>query len=71
MEVSSSGDQDLQNNRVTILVGSLVDSDGDGVADNEDAFPEDPLETADTDNDGIGNNADSDDDGDGYSDLIL
>jgi len=40
------------------------DSDGDGVPDNEDAFPNDPAETTDTDGDGIGNNADTDDDGD-------
>lgn len=40
------------------------DSDGDGVPDNEDAFPNDPTETTDTDGDGIGNNADTDDDGD-------
>ena len=40
------------------------DSDGDGVADNEDAFPNDPEETTDTDGDGIGNNADTDDDDD-------
>jgi len=42
----------------------IVDSDGDGVPDNEDAFPNDPNEWEDTDGDGIGNNADTDDDGD-------
>ena len=41
-----------------------VDSDGDGVPDDEDAFPNDPNESVDTDSDGIGNNADTDDDGD-------
>lgn len=45
-----------------------VDSDGDGVVDDEDAFPNDASETLDTDGDGIGNNADSDDDGDGVAD---
>lgn len=45
------------------------DSDGDGVVDPEDAFPNDPTETIDTDLDGIGNNADSDDDNDFYSDV--
>ncbi|MCB1844146.1 MAG: hypothetical protein KDI09_14380, partial [Halioglobus sp.] len=47
----------------------LTDSDGDGTPDSEDAFPNDPFETLDTDNDGIGNNADPDDDNDGVSDL--
>ena len=42
----------------------VVDSDGDGVPDDEDAFPNDPNESVDTDGDGIGNNADTDDDGD-------
>ena len=42
----------------------VVDSDGDGVPDSEDAFPNDPNESVDTDGNGIGNNADTDDDGD-------
>jgi hypothetical protein len=45
------------------------DSDGDGVADAYDAFPNDPSESVDTDHDGIGNNADTDDDNDGISDA--
>ena len=45
------------------------DSDGDGVADDEDAFPDDPNESVDTDGDGIGNNADTDDDNDGLLDV--
>lgn len=45
-----------------------LDSDGDGVPDVEDAFPDDPEETLDTDIDGIGNNADTDDDNDGMPD---
>ena len=40
------------------------DSDGDGVPDNEDAFPNDPTEWNDSDGDGIGDNADTDDDND-------
>jgi len=44
------------------------DSDGDGVPDDEDAFPNDPNESVDTDGDGIGNNADPDDDNDGIPD---
>jgi hypothetical protein len=46
-----------------------VDSDGDGVPDDQDAIPLDPDETIDTDGDGIGNNADNDDDGDGMPDA--
>ncbi|MCW8347432.1 heparin lyase I family protein [Vibrio sp. ZSDZ65] len=44
------------------------DSDGDGIVDAEDAFPNDPNEWIDTDQDGIGNNQDLDDDGDGVND---
>ena len=54
-----------------------LDSDGDGVADSQDAFPNDPSEWADTDGDGVGDNADVfpndaaetlDSDGDGIGD---
>jgi hypothetical protein len=51
-----------------------VDTDGDGVGDNADAFPTDPTEWADTDGDGVGDNADPnptsnlDSDADGLSD---
>lgn len=34
------------------------DRDGDGVADSEDAFPDDSSETMDSDGDGVGDNAD-------------
>jgi len=45
-----------------------ADSDGDGVADPDDAFPDDPSEWSDNDEDGIGDNADPDDDNDGIPD---
>ncbi len=44
------------------------DRDGDGVNNPGDVYPDDASETLDTDGDNIGNNADDDDDGDGYSD---
>ena len=53
------------------------DSDGDGVIDSEDDFPNDPTETTDSDGDGVGDNADAfpndptetkDTDGDGIGD---
>ena len=56
---------------------TLVDSDGDGVGDNSDAFPNDATETVDTDGDGVGDNSDAfpndatetvDTDGDGVGD---
>ncbi|NRF61113.1 pullulanase-type alpha-1,6-glucosidase [Vibrio coralliilyticus] len=46
------------------------DSDGDGVADAIDLFPTDIKESADADNDGIGDHADTDDDNDGFSDVV-
>ena len=45
-----------------------ADRDGDGTLDYQDAFPDDPGEWLDTDGDGIGNNADLDDDNDGMPD---
>jgi len=45
------------------------DIDGDGVPDDQDVFPEDPDEWADNDLDGIGDNADDDDDNDGLTDI--
>ena len=41
------------------------DDDGDSVLDVDDEFPLDATEYVDTDNDGVGDNADVDDDGDG------
>ena len=49
----------------------LIDPDGDGYTNQggADAFPLDASEWLDTDLDGIGNNADTDDDNDGVSDI--
>ena len=48
---------------------SDADSDGDTVVDELDDFPLDVSETIDTDSDGVGNNADTDDDNDGVHDA--
>ncbi|MCS5587285.1 MAG: hypothetical protein NZ697_02215 [Porticoccaceae bacterium] len=47
-----------------------ADTDRDGVYNQFDAFPDDPAEIADSDADGIGNNADTDDDNDGIADGL-
>ena len=56
---------------------SAIDTDGDGVSDSQDAFPNDAKEWADSDGDGHGNNSDAfpndasdwlDSDQDGYGD---
>lgn len=47
---------------------AATDTDGDGVKDWFDLFPNNPLDWADADGDGIGNNADPDDDNDGMPD---
>lgn len=44
------------------------DLDGDDVDNESDVFPMNPLEWMDTDNDGLGNNEDLDDDEDGQND---
>ncbi len=38
---------------------AIIDSDGDGVIDSEDAFPNNPDEQSDADGDGTGDNADT------------
>jgi hypothetical protein len=61
----------------TVVVTVIADTDGDGVADAADAFPNDASETVDTDGDGVGDNGDAfpndatetaDTDGDGVGD---
>ena len=60
---------------ITVVAG---DADGDGTLDFDDAFPDDPTETVDSDGDGLGNNLEMtlgtdinnvDTDGDEFSDY--
>ncbi len=46
------------------------DSDGDGIPDDSDLFPNDISEWGDSDKDGIGDNKDKDDDNDGTPDKL-
>lgn len=55
-------------NASSFPVAGTGDSDDDGILDPQDAFPFDPNETVDSDNDKVGNNSDMDDDGDGMDD---
>ncbi|MCX6807282.1 MAG: thrombospondin type 3 repeat-containing protein [Patescibacteria group bacterium] len=70
-----NADTDDDNDGITdmdeLKIGTspyLKDTDGDKFIDSEDVFPLDAKEWLDTDKDGIGNNADPDDDNDNYCD---
>ena len=54
--------------QITKSLSTAGDADGDGIADDDDVFPNDPNEWEDVDGDGIGDNADTDDDNDGRLD---
>ena len=72
----------INDNDQYILPPQIVDTDADGIGDNEDTdddndgvldgddtFPLDDTESVDTDGDGTGNNEDTDDDNDGVLDI--
>jgi len=61
-------DDNVASIQTTLLYNLDADADGDGVANRDDAFPGDIGEWEDADSDGIGNNADLDDDGDSLPD---
>ena len=63
-------DESGDSNEVQYVApAGTTDTDNDGYADGIDAFPNNPDEWLDTDHDGTGNNADTDDDGDGMPDI--
>ena len=65
----SEGLQATDSCSVYVTREPVVDSDGDGVPDDQDDFPNNADEYLDTDSDGEGNNADTDDDNDGMPDT--
>lgn len=60
---------DFLGGQVLITFPYVIDSDGDGIPDAQDAFPNDPNEWIDSDADGVGNNEDTDDDNDDMPDA--
>ncbi len=67
----NDADNDGYTDDVDILpnLASPGDLDNDGVLDEDDAFPADFREFKDSDDDGEGDNADVDDDNDGWTDI--
>lgn len=67
-DFDADGDAMPNLDEIDLLVNPYEgDHDGDCYADGNDAFPKDPDEWLDTDEDGIGNNSDIDKDGDGLT----
>ena len=64
-------DNDGYNDSIDILpkLASPNDLDNDGCLDDVDLFPDNFNECFDNDSDGIGDNSDTDDDNDGWSDM--
>ena len=70
---TNSAGTSLPSDVSNTVTPSVLDSDGDGVNDDQDVFPNDPNESVDSDGDGLGDNADpndanTDSDGDGVAD---
>ncbi|HSC75923.1 MAG TPA: thrombospondin type 3 repeat-containing protein, partial [Pseudomonadales bacterium] len=70
-DTNADGDALLNalDNCPLVINDNQLDTDGDSVGDVCDVFPLDATESVDTDNDGTGNNADTDDDNDGVPDV--
>jgi hypothetical protein len=71
-DAGQDNDGDGLNNAEEIESGTDLgdlDTDEDGIDDQMDLFPLDATESGDVDRDGIGNNADIDDDNDGALDV--
>ena len=64
-----SYDNESENSVELCYNPETADRESDGTLDYQDAFPDDPGEYMDSDNDGIGNTADLDDDNDGMPDA--
>jgi hypothetical protein len=69
LTVTDNGGLQATDTMVVAMSNVPTDRDGDGLPDDQDAFPDDPNEWLDTDGDGIGNNADDDDDDDSMPDV--
>ncbi len=72
LKVNVSDSNQVQKSSIKVISEQTVilkDSDGDGVYDKYDAFPNDPDKAKDTDKDGICNRLDFDDDNDGCLDY--
>lgn len=72
-EISTDTDRDtardIVDNCPALANFSQADTDLDGHGNDCDTFPVDPTEWLDTDGDGLGNNADLDDDNDSLTDI--
>ena len=64
----AAGNLSAYSNQASCAI-PVPDSDGDGFIDTQDAFPNDPTEWKDSDRDGLGDNADPDDNNDGVPDT--
>jgi hypothetical protein len=64
-----SGYNTVNQSESLFFVYNPFDADNDGIFYLYDAFPDDDTEWLDTDSDGVGNNADPDDDNDGMPDA--
>jgi hypothetical protein len=69
IDTDTDGSSDYEEVVIRSTDPNDSDTDDDTYIDSSDIFPNDPTEWADNDSDGVGNNADSDDDNDGLTDA--